>query len=98
MTTTILTLHLALAATYIVTAATVGLASIKRKALPRTMSVAYASFGAIIGTGAVLIILSPKAIAQFCVSALAATAFGLAVSYAYRRRVITFHATENALY
>jgi len=98
MVTTILTLHLALAAIYILTVATVGLASIKRKALPRIMRAAYASFGAIIGTGAVLVILSPKAIAQFCVSALVATAFGLAVSYIYKRRVIAFHATENALY
>lgn len=98
MITTFLTLHLVMAILYVLALIVITLTSIARTAMPAIIKAAYVSFGTIIVSGIGLVSLSPKAITQFCISALIASAIGVVVSQVYKRRVIAFHTMQNELY
>lgn len=87
----ILTIHLTLAITYTVSVAMVAFAALQRKAVSTINKVMFVGFGTTIVSGLGLVAVSPKAIGQFCVSALVATIFGAVVSKVYKHRVTAFH-------
>lgn len=98
MITLILTIHLLLAATYTVSIIGLTIAAALKKAMPRVKTSAVASFATTIGSGVVLVAVSPKAMATFCTSTVIASLFGLAAWTVYKHRVAASHTSKSALY
>ena len=98
MITLILTIHLSLAAAYTFSIIGLTVAAALKKAIPSIKVSAIASFAATIGTGVILVAVSPKAMATFCTSTLIASAFGVAAWSLYKHRVVASHSGKSALY
>ena len=94
----ILTIHLSLAAAYTLSIIGMTLAAAFKKAMPNIKTSAIVSFSATIGSGAVLVAVSPKAMSTFCTSTLIASAFGVAAWLVYKHRVVASHSSKSALY
>lgn len=94
----ILTIHLMFAIVYAASVAMVAFAALQRKEVSAINKVMFAGFGTTIVSGVGLIAVNPKAIGQFCVSALVATIFGVVVSKIYKHRVTAFHTAKSTLY
>lgn len=90
MITLILSIHLALAAGYSFSVIGLTIAAAIRKSVPIVKSAAIGSFGATVGTGLVLVVVSPKAMATFCTSTLIASVFGVVALSLYKHRVAAF--------
>lgn len=91
MITFILTLHLALAALYTLSIIGMTFAAAFRKDMPVIRSSAAFGFAATIGSGAVLVVVSPKTVMHFCLSAVIATVFGTVAWMIYRQRIVAFN-------
>ena len=87
-----LSIHLVCAATYTVAAVGLAIAAALRKVASPVNKAMIAGFGATAVSGIALVVVSPKAMGQFCSSMLIASLLGFAVAYAYKRRSVTSQA------
>ena len=94
----ILTIHLSLAVAYTLSIIGLTIAAALKKAIPSIKTTAIVSFATTIGSGVVLVAVSPKALTTFCTSTLIASAFGIAAWLVYKHRVVASHSGKSALY
>lgn len=94
----ILSIHLALAAIYSLSILWLVVAAAVQKAAPRIKVLAVMSFSTTIGSGLALVMVSPKAMAQFCTSTLIAAAFGGVAWAMYKRRITALQPEKSTIY
>lgn len=98
MITLILTIHVILATLYTTSIIGLAIAAALRKVVPSLHAAGIAGFVSTISTGSILVIVSPKAMAQFCTSTLIATAFGVIAWGLYKRRALSLQPEKTTVY
>ena len=98
MITLILTIHLLLAGSYTLSIVGLIVAAITKKTAPVIKTSAITSFVGTIGSGVLLVTVSPKAMATFCTSAFIASVCGIAAGVLYKKRVTSLQPLQSELY
>jgi hypothetical protein len=98
MITIILVAHLLLAGLYTLCVISMTFAAALKKAVPIVKNLVVGSFTSTIASGVLLVVVSPKTMAHFCVSTLVASALGVVAWSVYKKRLAALQPQQSTIY